>query len=78
MQRYFPEIGDDLTKVTWGHAVNSKQLLDEAIQGETYRMSMQAMDHVMHLRTYVYMEMFIFGRKCRPRIMSCICGYMFT
>ncbi|PSN44146.1 hypothetical protein C0J52_15662 [Blattella germanica] len=32
MQEYFPEIGNDLTTVTWGHAVNSKQLLQEAIQ----------------------------------------------
>ncbi|XP_069695619.1 protein FAM151B isoform X2 [Periplaneta americana] len=31
MQEYFPEIGNDLTVVTWGHAVNSKQKLQDAL-----------------------------------------------
>ncbi len=28
----WPEVGQDLTKVTWAHAVNSKNRLDEALE----------------------------------------------
>ncbi|KAJ9576494.1 hypothetical protein L9F63_006643 [Diploptera punctata] len=50
MQQYFPEIGNDLTKVTWGHAVNSKQLLEQAIQ-----------DNVMMLEADVVMGTVVGG-----------------
>jgi hypothetical protein len=33
VQEYFPEIGSDLTVVTWGHAVNSRQKLHDALTG---------------------------------------------
>lgn len=31
VQEYFPEIGSDLSVVTWGHAVNSQQKLQDAL-----------------------------------------------
>lgn len=34
VQEYFPEIGNDLTVVTWGHAVNSQQKLQAALTGK--------------------------------------------
>ena len=34
VQEYFPEIGNDLTVVTWGHAVNSQQQLQAALTGK--------------------------------------------
>jgi pyruvate/2-oxoglutarate/acetoin dehydrogenase E1 component len=34
VQEYFPEIGDDLTVVTWGHAVNNQQKLQAALTGK--------------------------------------------
>jgi hypothetical protein len=34
VQEYFPEIGTDLTVVTWGHAVNSQQKLQDALTGK--------------------------------------------
>lgn len=30
---FWPEVGQDLTRVKWAHAVNSKELLDEALKG---------------------------------------------
>jgi len=35
LSEYFPEIKGDLTKVTWEHAVNSRQLLDAALAGDS-------------------------------------------
>lgn len=32
-----PEIGNDLTKVTWAHGVNSKKELRRALRGTIYR-----------------------------------------
>lgn len=26
---FFPEVSDDFSKVSWGHAINSKELLDK-------------------------------------------------
>jgi hypothetical protein len=37
VQEYFPEIGSDLTVVTWGHAVNSQQKLQDALTGKNPR-----------------------------------------
>jgi hypothetical protein len=34
VQEYFPEIGNDLTVVTWGHAVNSQEKLQAALTGK--------------------------------------------
>jgi hypothetical protein len=34
VQEYFPEIVNDLTVVTWGHAVNSQQKLQAAFTGK--------------------------------------------
>lgn len=31
VQDYFPELGGDLTKVVWAHAVNSRHLLEDAL-----------------------------------------------
>lgn len=33
LREYFPEIGHDLTLVTWEHAVNSKEKLEKALAG---------------------------------------------
>ena len=30
---FFPDVADDLSKVTWGHAVNSKDDLEKLIAG---------------------------------------------
>uniref|UniRef100_A0A069DRK9 Putative conserved secreted protein n=1 Tax=Panstrongylus megistus TaxID=65343 RepID=A0A069DRK9_9HEMI len=35
LQEYFPEIGHDLTLVTWEHAVNSKEKLKKALTGDS-------------------------------------------
>ena len=32
---FWPEVRDDLTLVKWSHATNSKELLEEAIEGDT-------------------------------------------
>ena len=32
---YWPEVGDDLSKVTWSHATNSHDLLYQALQDDT-------------------------------------------
>lgn len=32
---FFPKIKNDLTKVTWAHAVNSQALLQKALKGES-------------------------------------------
>jgi len=32
---FWPEVRDDLTLVIWSHATNSKELLEEAIEGDT-------------------------------------------
>lgn len=32
MEEYFPEIGSNLTTVTWAHAVNSRQQLEDAVR----------------------------------------------
>ena len=33
---YWPEVKDDLTLVTWSHATNSKQKLEEALGSKCY------------------------------------------
>ncbi|XP_042868540.1 protein FAM151B-like [Penaeus japonicus] len=35
---FFPEVGDDLSKVTWGHAINDKDLLQNNIENGTIMM----------------------------------------
>ncbi|XP_073972737.1 protein FAM151B isoform X2 [Rhodnius prolixus] len=35
LREYFPEIGHDLTLVTWEHAVNSKEKLEKALAGDS-------------------------------------------
>ena len=32
---YWPEVADDLTRVSWSHATNSKALLDQALADST-------------------------------------------
>jgi hypothetical protein len=34
MEEYFPETGSNLTAVTWAHAVNSRQQLEDAVRGK--------------------------------------------
>ena len=31
VNEFWPEVGDDLSRVTWAHATNSQKLLDQAI-----------------------------------------------
>lgn len=33
LAHYFPEIKNDLTKVTWEHGVNSKEKMEAALKG---------------------------------------------
>ena len=33
---YWPEVKDDLTLVTWSHATNSKQKLEDALRSKNY------------------------------------------
>ena len=33
---YWPEVNDDLTLVTWSHATNSKQKLEDALKSKKY------------------------------------------
>ena len=35
---YWPEVKDDLTLVTWSHATNSKQKLEEALRSKNYKL----------------------------------------
>lgn len=38
VQEYFPDLGGDLTKLTWAHAVNNQSLLSEAIENSNVMM----------------------------------------
>lgn len=33
---FFPEIEDDLSEVTWGHAINSQELLSDALKSKLH------------------------------------------
>ncbi|XP_069989992.1 protein FAM151B isoform X2 [Penaeus vannamei] len=35
---FFPDVGDDLSKITWGHAINDKDLLQSSIDNATIMM----------------------------------------
>ncbi|RXG59566.1 hypothetical protein Avbf_13313 [Armadillidium vulgare] len=38
VKTFFPQIENDLSLITWGHAINSMSLLEEAISDELYMM----------------------------------------
>jgi len=36
---YWPELGNDLTKVIWSHATNSKEKLQDALDGKKVKIN---------------------------------------
>lgn len=42
MEEFFPQIEGNLTKITWAHAVNSKKLLNQTLEGEYHSCLLQS------------------------------------